>query len=61
MIVNTAQARKDRSVIREHYDKRRYYTELRRLFETVECEILRIIGKPAEQAKVLRFPSNWTG
>lgn len=49
LIINKAQARKDSSVIRMHYDKRRYYEELRQLFETVEREVLRIIGQPAKE------------
>ncbi len=53
LIINKAQARRDGSVIREHYDKRRYYNELRQLFETVEREILRIIGQKTEPAKVV--------
>lgn len=53
MIVNKAQARTDSTVIRVHYDKRRYYEELRQLFETVEREILRIIGQATEPAKVI--------
>jgi integrase len=55
LIVNKAQARKDSSVIRTHYDKRRYYDELRQLFEAVEREILRIIGQQGETAKVIRL------
>lgn len=53
VIVNKAQARTDRTVIRVHYDKRRYYEELRQLFEAVEREILRILGRAAELAKVI--------
>ena len=55
LIINKAQARRDRSVIREHYDKRRYYEEMRKLFETVEREVLRIIGQPVEPAKVVQL------
>ena len=54
-IVNRAQARKDSSVIRVHYDKRRYYDELRQLFEAVEREILRINGQPVENAKAIQL------
>jgi integrase len=54
-IVNRAQARKDSSVIRVHYDKRRYYDELRQLFEAVEREILRISGKKADASKVIHL------
>ena len=42
-------------MIRTHYDKRRYYDELRQLFEAVEREILRIIGQQGETAKVIRL------
>jgi integrase len=55
LIINKAQARKDSSVIRTHYDKKRYYDELRQLFEAVEREILRIIGRQGETAKVIRL------
>ncbi len=55
LIINKAQARKDSSVIRVHYDKRHYYNELRQLFETVEREILRIIGKKKDPAKVVKI------
>jgi integrase len=55
LIINKAQARKDASVIRTHYDKRRYYNELRKLFETVEREILRIIEQPSESAKIIQL------
>jgi len=55
LIINKAQARKDRSVIRTHYDKRRYFDELRQLFEAVEREILRIIGQAGETAKVIQL------
>jgi integrase len=44
-IVNLAQARKDDSVLRKHYDKRRYYKELKELFLTIEQEILRITSQ----------------
>ncbi len=54
-IVNKAQARKDNSVIRVHYDKRRYYEELRQLFETLEQEILRITGKQVDTSKVIHL------
>lgn len=52
LIINKAQARRDSSVIREHYDKRKYYVEMRNLFEAVEREILRITGQKVETAKV---------
>lgn len=55
LIINKAQARKDRSGIRTHYDKRRYYDELRQLYEAVEREILRIIGQAGEPAKVIQL------
>jgi len=55
LIINKAQARKDSSVIRTHYDKRRYYDELRQLFEAVEREILRIIGQEGKTAKVIQL------
>jgi len=54
-VINKAQARKDGSVIRIYYDKRRYYKELRELFETLEREILRIIGRQPEPAKVIKL------
>lgn len=53
LIINKAQARKVSSVIRTHYDKRLYYDELRQLFEALEREILRIIGRQVEPAKVI--------
>jgi integrase len=53
VIVNKAQARKDGTVIRVHYDKRRYYEELRHLFESVEQELMRIFGQAPEPAKVI--------
>ena len=55
LIVNKAQARKDNTMIRIHYDKRRCCDELRQLFEAVEREILRIIGQQGETAKVIRL------
>ncbi len=57
LIVNKAQARRDRSVIREHYDKRKYYVEMRNLFEAVEREILRITGMKSKSTKILQFKS----
>ncbi len=48
IVLDIAQARKNKSVIREHYDKRRYYKELRQLFDTVEREILRVVNLPTE-------------
>lgn len=49
-LLNTAQARKNGSVISVYYDKHRYYSELRELFETVEREILRVIEPPDESS-----------
>jgi len=54
-VINKAQARKDGSVIRIYYNKRRYYQELRELFETLEREILRIIGRQPEPEKVIQL------
>jgi len=42
-IINKAQARKDSSILRKHYDKRKYYPEIKSLFEIVEKEIIRIV------------------
>ena len=55
LILNKAQTRVDSSVIRTHYDKRRYYDELRQLAEVMERELMRIIGQPVEPAKVINL------
>jgi integrase len=57
LIVNLAQARRDRdgTVIGKHYDTRRYYAELRQLFETVEREILRVTGQRIEPGQVIKL------
>lgn len=52
-VINKAQARKDNSVIRVHYDKRQYYDELRQLFTAIEKEVLRIVDDQAVPAKVI--------
>lgn len=55
LIINIAQARTDSSVLRKHYDQRRYYIDLRKLFETIEGEILRITGHERAPGRLIKL------